>query len=140
MGLPLEGVIVAKRVRGRHEFALGVRQDPQFGTVVMVSDGGKYIEALRDFAVLLFPFDERDVIDKLASLRIAPVLAGVRGEAAVDLQVVARTAVALGELAAAHPGSIQSIDVNPFIAGSVGDGGWAVDAVIELVDGASDVQ
>ena len=131
MGLPMDGVIVAQRVRGRREFALGVRQDLRFGTVVMVSDGGKYVEALRDFVVLLYPFRESDVMVKLRRLRIAPILAGVRGEAPVDLSVVARTAVALGALAAAHPRHIASIDLNPLIVGGAGQGGRAVDAVIE---------
>jgi acyl-CoA synthetase (NDP forming) len=135
LGVPLEGVIVARRVRGRREFALGVRQDPAFGAVVMVSDGGKYVEALRDFAVLLHPFTEQDVLDKLAALRIAPILAGVRGEPPVDLAVVARCAVALGRLAAAHPDAIAAIDLNPLIVGSAGEGGWAVDAVVELTGG-----
>ncbi len=71
------------------------------------------------------------MIAKLARLRIAPVLAGVRGEAPLDLNVVARTAVALGALAAAHPLAIASIDLNPLIVGDAGQGGWAVDAVIE---------
>lgn len=132
LDVPLEGVIVARRVRGRREFALGVRQDPSFGAVVMVSDGGKYVEALRDFTVLLHPFTEQDVLDKLATLRIAPVLAGVRGEAPVDQQAVARCAVALGRLAAAHGHAIAAIDLNPLIVGNVGEGSWAVDAVVEL--------
>jgi len=135
MGLPLEGVIVAQRVRGRRELALGVRQDPLFGSVVMVSDGGKYVEALRDFVTLLHPFSEQDVLAKLTQLRIAPILAGVRGEAPVDLAVVARSAVALARLAAAHPRTIAAIDLNPLIVGSAGEGGWAVDAVIETVGG-----
>jgi acyl-CoA synthetase (NDP forming) len=96
LGQPLDGVLVAQRVRGQREFALGVKQDPLFGTAVMVSDGGKYVEALKDFVVLLHPFGEQDVLDQLAKLRIAPILAGVRGEPPVDLQVVARAAVALG--------------------------------------------
>lgn len=131
LGQPLDGVLVARRVRGQREFALGVRQDPLFGTAVMVSDGGKYVEALRDFVVLLHPFSEADVLRKLAALRIAPLLAGVRGEPPVDLDVVARAAVALGRFAAAHARDIASIDLNPLIAGAVGEGGWAVDAVIE---------
>lgn len=135
MGIALDGVIVAKRVRGRREFALGVRQDKLFGTVVMVSDGGKYVEALRDFVVLLHPFSAADVLAKLKTLRIAPILAGVRGEPPVDLDVVASTAVALGALAAAHPQSIASIDLNPLIVGDAGQGGWAVDAVIERQGG-----
>lgn len=135
MGVSMDGVIVAKRVRGRREFALGVRQDPLFGTVVMVSDGGKYVEALRDFVVLLHPFSASDVTEKLKTLRIWPILVGVRGESPVDLDVVARTAVALGALAAAHPKSIASIDLNPLIVGDTGQGGWAVDAVIERQGG-----
>ena len=131
LGQALEGVLVAQRVLGQREFALGVKQDALFGTAVMVSDGGKYVEALKDFAVLVHPFTEQDVLDKLARLRIAPILAGVRGEPPVDLQVVARAAVALGRFAAAQVGRIASIDLNPLIAGAAGAGGWAVDAVIE---------
>jgi acyl-CoA synthetase (NDP forming) len=135
MNFAFEGVIVASRVRGRREFALGVKQDPLFGTVVMVSDGGKYVEALRDFVVLLYPFEERDVLDRLKRLRIAPLLEGVRGESAIDVATVARSAVALGRLAAMHADAIASIDLNPLIVGSRGEGGWAVDAVIERRSG-----
>lgn len=131
LGQPLDGVLVAQRVRGQREFALGVKQDPLFGTAVMVSDGGKYVEALKDFVVLLHPFTEQDVLDQLARLRIAPILAGVRGEPPVDLRVVARAAVALGRFAAERADRIASIDLNPLIAGAAGSGGWAVDAVIE---------
>jgi hypothetical protein len=53
----------------------------------------------------------------------------------VDLAVVARCAVALGRLAAAHPQAIAAIDLNPLIVGSAGEGGWAVDAVVELTGG-----
>ncbi|ETF01995.1 CoA-binding protein [Advenella kashmirensis W13003] len=131
LDVPFDGVIVARRVRGRHEFALGVRQDPIFGTVVMIGDGGKYVEALRDFVVLLYPFSEQDVIAKLRTLRIAPILDGVRGEAPVDLVALARVAVALGRLSATYQHDIASIDLNPLIIGDMGSGGWAVDAVIE---------
>ncbi|MDQ7974428.1 MAG: acetate--CoA ligase family protein [Rhodocyclaceae bacterium] len=134
MGLPFEGAVVAARVHGRREFALGVRQDAAFGTVVMVSDGGKYVEALRDFVVLLHPFSEADVIASLRNLRIAPVLAGVRGESPVDLQAVARVAVRLGELAVANSRTMASIDLNPLIVGDSGEGAWAVDAVIERTE------
>ena len=131
LGQPLDGVLVAQRVRGQREFALGVKQDALFGTAVMVSDGGKYVEALKDFVVLLHPFTEQDVLDRLAKLRIAPALAGVRGEPPVDLRVVARAAVALGRFAAERADRIASIDLNPLIAAAAGEGGWAVDAVIE---------
>jgi len=131
LNMPLDGVLVARSVRGQREFALGVKQDAMFGTAVMVSDGGKYIEALNDFAVLLHPFTEQEVIQKLTRLRIAPILAGVRGEPPLDLQAIAKAAVALGRYAAAHTENIASIDLNPLIVGPQGAGAWAVDAVIE---------
>ena len=104
----------------------------------MISDGGKYNEALKDWVVLLYPFSEQDVLDRLARLRVAPILAGIRGEPPVDLDVVARAAVELGRFAAAHASRIASIDVNPLVVGSQGEGGWAVDAVIEQQEQAHD--
>jgi len=136
LNISFEGAIVAAQVIGRREFALGVKQDPSFGTVVMVSDGGKYVEALRDFVVLLYPFSEDDVLTSLRGLRIAPILAGVRGEAPVDLASIARAAVQLGALAAGNVESIASIDLNPLIVYDAGHGVVAVDAVVELM-GAS---
>jgi len=76
------------------------------------------------------------VLARLRKLRIAPILGGVRGEAPIDVNVVARTAVALGALAAAHPQAIASIDLNPLIVGDAGQSGWAVDAVIERQGGS----
>lgn len=131
MGIPFEGVIIAKRVKGQREFALGVRQDPIFGTVVMVGDGGKYVEAIRDFIVLLHPFSEAEVIARLQQLRIAPILAGIRGEPPVDLQVLAQAAVQLGQLAASNRQTLASVDINPLIVCQAGAGGWAVDAIVE---------
>ena len=108
------------------------KQDPLFGTVVMLSDGGKYVEALRDFVVLLHPFSESDVLAALEKLRIAPILAGVRGESPVDLATVAQVALKLAALSAANAQSILSIDLNPLIVLDAGQGGFVVDAVVEL--------
>lgn len=132
LNIAFEGAIVAKRVSGRREFALGVKQDPSFGTVVMLSDGGKYVEALRDFVVLLHPFSEDHVLQRLRQLRVFPILAGVRGEAPVDLGIIASVAVKIGQLAAANADSIASIDLNPLMIHDMGSGGLAVDAVVEL--------
>ena len=67
-------------VKGRRELLLGAHRDPFFGPVVLVGDGGKYVEAMPDTRILLPPFSAEDVRDALGRLRIAPVLAGARGE------------------------------------------------------------
>ena len=110
---------------------LGAKLDPQFGPVVMIGDGGIYLEALKDFALLLPPFDVAAVLDALAGLRIAPLLAGVRGEAPRDLDAVARMAVRLGDTMLAWNGQVASVDINPVRVGAVGEGALALDALVE---------
>src|SRR5262249_4243527 len=84
LGVPRDGVIVAAMAAATRECALGARLDPIFGPVVMVGDGGKYVEAMPDVAVLLPPFSREDVLETLAHLRIAPLFKGVRGEPPLD--------------------------------------------------------
>jgi acyl-CoA synthetase (NDP forming) len=131
LGAAREGVIVAAMRKGRHECMVGARHDPVFGPVVVVGDGGKYVEALQDVAVLLPPFAAADVKAALKTLRIAPLLEGVRGEPPLDVDALADIAVAVGRLLAAAPGRIASIDVNPVMVGARGEGALVVDALVE---------
>jgi len=111
-----DGVIVAAMVKGQRELAIGAKLDAQFGPVVLVGDGGKYIEALKDYALLRHPFAPSDAIEALQGLRIAPLFAGVRGEPAIDLHGLAETAQRLGTLMHAARDSVSSIDLNPVMA------------------------
>lgn len=131
LGLPWEGVVVAKQVSGRRELAVGAKIDPVFGPVVMVGDGGKYIEAMPDFSVLIPPFDAAIVKKALSKLRIAPLLQGVRGEAPMDQAALCDLILRLGALVEAHSNDIASIDLNPVMVKSDGEGVWVVDALIE---------
>ncbi len=127
-----EGFIVAAMRAGRRELMLGARHDPAFGVVVLVGDGGKFVEAMPDTAVLLAPFGEADVIEALRGLRVWPVLAGARGDPPLDVQAYALAAVALARAVAAAGGRIASVDVNPIMVGQAGDGVWVTDALVEI--------
>lgn len=131
LGAARDGVLVAAMQGGRRELMVGARTDPVFGPVVIVGDGGKYVEALKDFAILLPPFGVEDVVQALRGLRIGPVLDGVRGEPALDLQAVAAIAVMVGRLVRAACGQIASIDLNPVMVGAAGHGAVVVDALVE---------
>lgn len=131
LGAAQEGVLVAAMHKGRHEFMVGARIDPVFGPVVVVGDGGTYVEALPDVAVLLPPFDTAEVKAALNTLRIAPLLGGVRGEPPLDVEALAAVVVAVGRLIVAGAGSIASIDVNPVMVGAAGEGAMVVDALVE---------
>jgi acyl-CoA synthetase (NDP forming) len=131
MGAAGRAVIVAAMAGGQREFMIGARRDPVFGPVVMVGDGGKYVETLRDFALLLPPFQAGEAERAIRGLRIGPLLDGARGDPPVDVEAVARIAAALGELMLQDPG-IVSVDINPVIAGARGEGALAADALLEV--------
>ena len=126
-----DGVIVAAMASAPRECALGARLDPVFGPVVMVGDGGKYVEAMPDVSVLLPPFSCEDVLEALAQLRIAPLFKGVRGEPPLDADALADAVLKLGSLIASAEGRIASIDLNPVMVGARGAGVVVVDALVE---------
>ena len=125
-----DGVIVARMTKGRRELMIGAHRDPFFGPVVVVGDGGKYVEAMPDVALLLPPFTTEDAVCALQSLRCAPVLAGVRGEPPMDVAAMADAALKVAALMRADP-SIFSLDMNPLMLLDAGKGYAVVDAVIE---------
>jgi acyl-CoA synthetase (NDP forming) len=136
-GHAFDGVLVAAMAQGRRELLLGAHLDPQFGPVVALGDGGKYVEAMPDTAVLLPPFDREAVLRALRRLRIAPLLAGVRGEPPMAVEAFADAAVAVGRLLLDHAPRITSLDINPVLVGDAGRGCVALDAVVFVEDPAA---
>jgi hypothetical protein len=97
----------------------------------MIGDGGKYVEAMPDFALLIPPFSSDEVCEALARLRVAPLFKGVRGEPPLDMDALAQATVALGLFMQGAAGRIASVDVNPVIVAETGKGAVVVDALIE---------
>ena len=128
--IQLTGIIVAEQVKGRRELMIGARVDPVFGPVVLVGDGGKYVEAMPDLQVLMAPFSIEDVEKALHRLRIAPLLSGVRGEPPLDVKAFCQSAVAVGHMMVDEKLGISQLDINPVMVGSLGQGCVSLDAVI----------
>jgi succinyl-CoA synthetase beta subunit len=132
-GAPFDGAIVAEMVRGRRELMIGAHVDPVFGPVVVVGDGGKYVEAMPDLRLLLPPFDELDVVQALSRLRIAPLLPGVRGEPPLASETFAEVAVAVARMMTDPACEVVSLDLNPVIVGAPGEPCKVVDGLVEVV-------
>lgn len=135
LGAENGGVVVAKMARGEREFALGGKIDPVFGPVLMLSDGGKWIEVLPDNTLLLPPVTREQVLRALRALRVGALFDGVRGSRAWDVERLADIAVKLGDFLIAARDQIVSIDVNPVIVGAAGAGAVVVDALVERKQG-----
>jgi hypothetical protein len=63
-------------------------------------------------------------------LRIAPLFAGVRGEAPMDVEALCEAVVKIGELMLDSAAKVMSLDLNPVLLDSAGKGCVVVDAVV----------
>ena len=119
----LEGLLVQKQVKGV-ELLLGLKRDPQFGPVLVAGAGGIYTEILRDIARGFVPLSRERARCMLAALKIYPILAGVRGQAGVNLEALLDLMLGLSRLAVDYP-EIRELDLNPVVANA--EGCWCVD-------------
>lgn len=122
------GVLVAKMVYGRRELIVGGRVDPVFGPVVVIGDGGKYVEALKDLQILVERPDVAALEKVVDRLRVGPVLKGVRGEPPIDFMALTRVLAAVWDLLNDRSKGIESIDLNPVFVSP--DGAVVADALI----------
>lgn len=124
----LDGFIVAPMVEGLQEALIGASLDPVFGPVMVIGAGGVYVEAMPDTRVLLAPCTLEEVHEAIARLRMAPLLAGVRGEPASDIDAWAKAVVSASEAVADPSSPIAGFDANPVML--LQHGVVAADAVV----------
>ncbi|MBX7167987.1 MAG: GNAT family N-acetyltransferase [Pirellulales bacterium] len=97
------------------ELILGAKQDPVFGSVVLVGMGGVTAELLRDVALGLPPLNERLARRMLQSLRGWPLLNGYRGRPPVAVDKLLETLLRFSALVAECP-QLREFDINPLLA------------------------
>lgn len=121
-------VLVQRMAQSGVEIILGLARDPQFGLLLTVGLGGILVELLREVRFLMLPTHADAIRKALLSLRGAQMLAGVRGQPAVDIEVIVQAALRLSHLAAELEEQLEAVDINPLIASP--HGAVAVDALI----------
>ncbi len=110
------------------ELLIGVIRDPAHGFVLTLGAGGVLTEVLKDAISLSLPVTRDDVKDALATLKIAPVLAGYRGASGVHIDAILDAVDAVQSYVAAHADTLLEIEINPLIARK--QDAVAVDALI----------
>tara|TARA_B100000700_G_scaffold140336_1_gene156360 strand:+ start:1 stop:1092 length:1092 start_codon:yes stop_codon:yes gene_type:complete len=118
-GAEIHGVLVQKMVPSSAEFILGVRQDLIFGSVLMLGLGGVFVEVLKDVAFAQVPVSRTDAEMLLDQLVGKVVLKGVRGQVAVDKQLLIDTLCTLSDFAEKNPDVVE-LEMNPLVVGPNG--------------------
>ncbi len=131
-GARIEGVLVAKQLKGGVECILGIHRDPVFGPIAMFGLGGIFVEVLRDVVFRRCPFGEDVAEAMIRSIRGAPLLLGARGRKPADIRAIAAMLARLSVFASQAGPRLGSIDLNPVFAMPQGEGAFAADAVIEI--------
>jgi acyl-CoA synthetase (NDP forming) len=120
---------VQEYLPGGMEIIVGAKAEPGLGHVVMFGMGGIYVEVLEDVIFKLSPVTEVEAQEMLSSIKMAPLLEGVRGEKGVDreelIEIIQRVSRLVTDLA-----MIREMDLNPIIAYE--DGVFVVDARISI--------
>ena len=125
------GVLVQEMVKAEKELILGISSDFQFGHLIMVGLGGIYTEIIKDTSFKIVPLDTYEAEEMVSQLKSYPLLRGIRGEAATDIETIVEYLLRLSQLANDFP-QIAELDINPLAVKVKGKGAVAVDARIIL--------
>jgi succinyl-CoA synthetase beta subunit len=128
--LELEGVLVQEMVPGQRELVVGLNRDPQFGPCVMLGIGGMMTEVFQDTAFRMAPFGAIEAKDMTEELRFKNILGDFRGQKSVDMGMLCRTLIAVGQIGLELE-TVSELDINPMIITPEGRV-VAVDALVVL--------
>lgn len=130
----IEGVLVQEMVSGPgFEISLGLKRTDTFGPVLMVASGGIYVEVLRDFQLVVPPVTPEAATEAVLSLRMAPILSGVRGQPPLDVEELVDMMVRFSAFAF-DAEWVAEADLNPVIVLPRGEGVRIVDALVRIED------
>jgi acetate---CoA ligase (ADP-forming) len=120
-------VAICEMAKPGTELILGMARDPALGPLIVVGAGGVLAEYLAERAVALPPVSEADAARMIAGLRVAEILAGVRGQPPGDADALAGAIAAFSRLISDLGDHLDAFDVNPLICSP--SGVLAVDAL-----------
>jgi acetyltransferase len=125
-GATLDGFLVQEMVAGV-ELIVGVREDPQYGPLMLVGLGGVLVEALGDIAMRLLPVDEAEARTMLMELKARALFGAFRGRAPRDVDAAVGAIAGLSRLFLACRKAVAELEINPLIVLGEGEGVRAVD-------------
>lgn len=108
------GTILQEMIQGKEIF-LGTKKEPGFPPLILCGAGGIYVEVIKDFACALAPVSEGEARDMIESLKVFPILQGIRGEQGIDIETFRKTIIKLSQLVLLAP-EIAELDINPAMA------------------------
>ncbi len=123
----IEGYLIQKMAYKGVETIMGIKKDPQFGSLIMFGMGGIYVEVLRDVSFRICPIRELAALHMIQDIKGFKILKGFRGKGPADISAVEESLQRLSQLAMDFP-EFAEIDINPYVVFEQGHGASAIDA------------
>ena len=112
-------------------FLFGISTDPRFGPMLAFGLGGRYVEVFADVRFGVPPLSVTEARAMVRGIRGFPLLEGVRGEQAADLDTLIEVLLRIAQLSQHHP-QIAELDINPFLASASREAALALDVRIRV--------
>jgi acyl-CoA synthetase (NDP forming) len=94
--------------------------------------GGVFVEVMRDVSVRIHPLTDVGARRMIERVKGYPLLAGVRGEKPVALDLVQECLLRLSQMVSDFEDDLEELDLNPFIVTAAPEDSYVVDARITL--------
>ncbi|WP_165820877.1 acetate--CoA ligase family protein [Pueribacillus theae] len=112
------------------EMFIGIKDDPDFGSLIVCGLGGVFIEILNDISIRKTPISINEAHQMLKELKGYALLEGVRGSVKRDIQALAEAIVQISNFAHTNEGKMKEMDINPIWVFQEGKGIAALDGMI----------
>ena len=114
-GVHLKGILVERMVPEGVEVIVGLKNDAQFGPVIMVGLGGVLTEIFKDASFRMLPITAADARSMIEELRGSKLLKGYRGSPPVDQEMLLKLLLQIGAVGVDNAAYFESIDFNPIV-------------------------
>lgn len=111
------------------ELILGMRNEPGFGSFLLVGLGGVLVEVSREVSVSVAPVDAAAARAMLEETAAGTLLAGFRGKGPFDIEAAASAIAAFSVFGASQSSRLAALEINPLIVTT--SGAFGVDALLE---------
>jgi acyl-CoA synthetase (NDP forming) len=110
-----DGVLVSPMRPAGIELLVGIMHDTSWGQTLVVGLGGIWAEVFNDTSVRVLPVRRDEIKTMLSELRGAALLRGVRGQPAVNIEVVADTIFHISQVAQGLQEHLDTLEINPLL-------------------------
>ncbi|MGD8564268.1 MAG: acetate--CoA ligase family protein [Desulfarculaceae bacterium] len=108
----IEGILVCRQAPAGLEAIVGAVQDSVFGPTLMFGLGGIHTEIFKDVSFRVLPIQPRDAEEMIREIKAFPLLAGVRGNAGIDVGSLREMIMAVSRVLEDRP-EVREMDLNP---------------------------